>query len=81
MLHSFLFLFMQANIPGKQLSLALEPEAAAIHVLMDAKMVKSTKGISEFGPGAKLLVADLGGWIFLRIVMFGVRLYVCVFDF
>ena len=60
-------LFIQAGIPSNRLSLALEPEVAAIHVLMDAKMVSSKEGCTEFGPGTKLLVADLGGNVFTII--------------
>ena len=34
---------------------------------MDAKMVSSKEGCTEFGPGTKLLVADLGGNVFIII--------------
>lgn len=53
----------KANIPSKQLTLALEPECAAIYVLTGAKLVAPSKQSDKTtcDPGEKFLVADLGG--------------------
>lgn len=53
----------KANIPSKQLTLALEPECAAIYVLTGAKLVAPSKQSDKTtcDPGDKFLVADLGG--------------------
>lgn len=53
----------KANIPSKQLTLALEPECAAIYVLTGANLVASSKQSDNTmcDPGEKFLVADLGG--------------------
>lgn len=53
----------KASIPSKQLTLALEPECAAIYVLTRAKLKLSSKQLEKTvcDPGEKYLVADLGG--------------------
>lgn len=57
------FFILQASIPSKQLTLALEPECAAIYVLTRAKLKLSSKQLEKTvcDPGEKYLVADLGG--------------------
>lgn len=51
----------QAGIPSDQLKLALEPEAAAIYVMKEAKTVFGKESVTTFNPGTKIMVADLGG--------------------
>lgn len=51
----------QAGIPSDQLKLALEPEAAAICVMKEAKTVFGKDTVTAFNPGTKIMVADLGG--------------------
>lgn len=50
----------KANIPSKQLRLALEPECAAVYVLTEAKMNLAGEQI-EKKVGERMFVADLGG--------------------
>ncbi|XP_065932831.1 uncharacterized protein [Magallana gigas] len=51
----------KAGIPSVQLKLALEPEAAAIYVMKEAKTVFGKESVTTFNPGTKIMVADLGG--------------------
>nr|XP_034301187.1 uncharacterized protein LOC105326615 isoform X2 [Crassostrea gigas] len=51
----------KAGIPSDQLKLALEPEAAAIYVMKEAKTVFGKGTVTTFNPGTKIMVADLGG--------------------
>lgn len=51
----------QAGIPSDQLKLALEPEAATIYVMKEAKTVFGKDNVTTFNPGTKIMVADLGG--------------------
>lgn len=39
----------------------MEPEAAAIYVIKEAKTVFGGKTVTTFNPGTKIMVADLGG--------------------
>ncbi|XP_062569121.1 uncharacterized protein LOC134231209 [Saccostrea cucullata] len=52
----------KVGIPNERLTLALEPEVAAIYVITEAKLVlqKSTP-FTKYEPGQRILVADLGG--------------------
>ncbi|XP_061164136.1 uncharacterized protein LOC133173197 [Saccostrea echinata] len=52
----------KVGIPNDRLTLALEPEVAAIYVITEAKLVlqKSTP-FTKYEPGQRILVADLGG--------------------
>lgn len=55
----------QAGIDGKQLTLALEPEAAAIYCKENAVKAETESGkskdLSAFSPGEQFLLLDLGG--------------------
>ncbi|XP_062571661.1 uncharacterized protein LOC134233693 isoform X2 [Saccostrea cucullata] len=51
----------QAEIPSHQLKLALEPEAAAIYVIKESKQVLGAESLTTYEPGAKIMLADLGG--------------------
>ncbi|XP_061164545.1 uncharacterized protein LOC133173581 [Saccostrea echinata] len=51
----------RAEIPSHQLKLALEPEAAAIYVIKESKQVLGIESLTTYQPGAKIMLADLGG--------------------
>lgn len=60
----FYFLFIQAGISDNQLSIALEPEAAALYckILPIEKLAAGYQNnLSVFQPGTKYIVLDLGG--------------------
>ena len=64
------YIFLQAGIEDKQLTLALEPEAAAIYCKQIAiqRFEKDDKTIlSAFEPGTKFLLLDLGGMRYLAL--------------
>ena len=55
---------MQAGIESEQLTLALEPEGAAVYCKEIAVKVEETThgaALSAFRPGSKFLLLDLGG--------------------
>jgi len=57
-------IFFQADIPGPQLFLALEAEAAALYcryLPVDKLAVKPEDHIKVFSPTAKYMVLDAGG--------------------
>lgn len=59
-----MFVYFQAGIPGAQLVMSLEAEAAAIFCkyLPLSDMAVGKKGnVSIFKPGSKYLVLDVGG--------------------
>lgn len=52
----------EAGIPGHQLMIALEPEAASIYCKhLPVEKLEGTNTISAFQPGSKYLVLDAGG--------------------
>jgi hypothetical protein len=61
--HCFLFI-SQADIPGERLTLALEPEAAAVFTKEQALIRHSKDGktdLTPFPPNSTVMVVDLGG--------------------
>lgn len=62
----FLTSFRQAGIPEQQLTLAYEPEAAAVFC-KESKIKKKQKAgqkaeLLSLGAGSKFMIVDLGGW-------------------
>jgi hypothetical protein len=57
------YIHLQVGIAKDHITLALEPEVAAIYVITEAKTVltRGTEPFSKYDPGEKILVADLGG--------------------
>ena len=61
---SLMYLLLQAGIPGSQLMLALEPEAASIfckHIPSERMVIGDKSCLDAFSPGTKYLILDAGG--------------------
>ena len=61
---SLMYLLLQAGIPGSQLMLALEPEAASIfckHIPSERMVTGGKSCLDAFSPGTKYLILDAGG--------------------
>ena len=66
---SFLSQNFQAGINGKDLTIALEPEAASVycmrHPIDMAASLRKGAAIGPFSKGVKYMVVDIGGKVFL----------------
>ncbi|XP_062571658.1 heat shock 70 kDa protein 12A-like [Saccostrea cucullata] len=51
----------KAGIPRSQLTLALEPEAAAIYSIKGSRTDLTSKSINKYSRGSQILIVDLGG--------------------
>jgi len=61
---SLMYLLLQAGIPGSQLMLALEPEAASIfckHIPSERMVTGGKSCLDAFSPRTKYLILDAGG--------------------
>ena len=59
-----MYLLLQAGIPGSQLVLALEPEAASIfckHIPSERMVTGGKSCLDAFSPKTKYLILDAGG--------------------
>jgi len=59
---------LQAGIPSKHLTIALEPEAASLfcqYLPVEKFSVRGASGFGDAKPGTTYMVVDLGGDIFL----------------
>ncbi|KAJ8297751.1 hypothetical protein KUTeg_024282 [Tegillarca granosa] len=60
----------EAGIPGKQLILALEPEAASVYA-KEINVRRSEGGLSPYEPGTKFMVLDLGAKDLKDVIIVG----------
>ncbi|XP_061163834.1 uncharacterized protein LOC133172983 [Saccostrea echinata] len=51
----------KAGIPRNQLTLVLEPEAAAIYIIKGSRTDLTSKSINKYSRGTQILLVDLGG--------------------